>query len=122
MVGYIIIDLGETKNIVGFDLFQMFSDGKATHAQIFAHNDLSATLPTQTGAGWTEVTSGMTALGAGELNGSQYGGDISKPLRLPLSSPLTVRYLKVHAQNNGCLGSQSYIEVRSIRGYSQEVN
>lgn len=122
MVGYILIDLGEPKTIVGFDIFQMFSDGKATHAQIFAHSDLSATLPTQTGAGWTEVTSGMTALGAGELTGSQYGGAISRPLRLPLSSPLTVRYLKVHAQNNGCLGNQSWTELRSIRGYSRAVN
>lgn len=122
MVGYIIIDLGEAKTIVGFDLFQMFSDGKTTHAQIFAHSDLGATLPAQLEAGWTEVTSGMTALGAGELTGSQYGGSVSRPLRLPLSSPLTVRYLKVHTQNNGCLGSQSYTELRSIRGYSKTVN
>ena len=122
MIGYITIDLGEPKTIVGFDIFQMYSDGKATHAQIFAHSNLSDGLPAQVDAGWTEVTSGMTALGAGELVGSQYGGAISKPLRLPLSSPLTVRYLKVQAQNNGCLGNQSWTELRSIRGYSRVAN
>lgn len=119
MLGYIIIDLGEVKTIVGFDIFQMFSDGKATHVQVFAHSDLSSTLPTEAGAGWNEITSGKTALGAGELIGHEYGGVIEKPLRLPLSSELTTRYLKVYAQNNGCLGNQSYIELRSIRGYSR---
>ena len=115
MIGYIIIDLGEVKSIVGFDVFQMYSDGKATHVQIFAHSDLTSTLPLDTDAGWTEITSGKTALGAGEVVSSL----VTKPLRLPLSSTLTVRYLKVYVQNNGCLGNQSYIELKSIRGYSR---
>lgn len=115
MLGYIIIDLGEEKTIVGFDVFQMYSDGKATHVQIFAHPDKTDTLPGDVDNKWVEITSGKTALGAGLLEDNL----VKRPLRLPLSSVLKVRYLKVYVQNNGCLGSQSYIELNSIRGYSK---
>lgn len=72
-------------------------------------------MPTHAGVGWREITSGKTAVGVGEYSNSL----VTKPLRLPLSSALSVRYLKVYAQNNGCLGTQGYVELKSIRGYSK---
>ena len=94
----------------------MHSDGKATHVQIFAHSDVSTNLPTQLDAGWNEITSGMTAVGAGALDlGS---GLIKSPLIFQPLSPVTTRYLKIHAMNDGSLGNINYIELRSVRAFA----
>lgn len=114
VVGYLLIDLGEEKTIGSFEVFQMYSDGKATHVQIFSHPSSSSTLPTQLDAGWSEVTAGMTAVGAGNVS----GGLIIDPLKIQLPSPLTTRYLKIHAMNDGSLGSTNYVELRSIRAFA----
>lgn len=113
-VGYLIVDLGAARTIGSFSVFQMFSDGKVTHVQIFAHSSSADPHPAQTDGAWAELTAGMTQVGAQTVVDDR----VTDPLRINLVAPVSTRYLKIHAKNDGSLGNPSYIEIRSIKAFA----
>ena len=116
-VGYLIFDILSVQSVRSFSIFQMFSDGKTTHIQIFAHPSATTPYPDKNDAGWVELTSGMTSLSAQATDWSI----TTSPLIINLPSPINARYLKVHVMNDGSLGSPNYIELHSIKAFKDPI-
>jgi len=51
-VGYLIFDILSVQSLRSFSVFQMFSDGKTTHIQIFSHPSTTGPYPASNDAGW----------------------------------------------------------------------
>jgi predicted component of type VI protein secretion system len=100
----IVIDLGQTRTFNRANYYQMFSDGKTTHAAL----DISATgsLQTRTGS-WTQVHSFVL------LDNS----DTSQGVVATFSST-TARYIRVRIYNDGRYGDTSYTELYNIKLYN----
>lgn len=93
-------------------IFQMFSDGKTTHARLAVHADIGDTPPAWDDAGWAEITSGFVAVGAGAT--ADLGLTVSDPSVFAVGSQ-TTRYVRVEVMNDGTHGGVDYIELRSIK-------
>ena len=110
--GELVVDLQATRTLARFVVFQMFSDGKTTHAYFYSHASTSATPPANTDAGW--VLKGGGAIGVGATNGSV----ITSPTTFTVT-PFTSRYIKIRALNDGTQTSGSYIELKGVKAFSQ---
>jgi hypothetical protein len=107
-IGVLVIDLGSVKFIDKFQIYQMFSDGKATHAEIFYHPNTS-TAPISTDGGWIS-SAAETTVGAGSISGNT----VSNPTTVNFGQ-ISTRFIKVHVRNDGTLGFPNYIELRSLK-------
>ena len=104
-----IIDFNEVR------IFQMFSDGKTTHVRLFTHDKQGDTPPEWNDPGWKKLT-GFEPIGGGR-NVSADGLTVGDPAILSVEPSLT-RYLLIEARNDGTLGDESYIELRSVKLFS----
>jgi Secretion system C-terminal sorting domain len=114
-VGVLVIDLGTTRSIDLAQIYQMYSDGKTTHAQIYAHPDISSSAPDHLDSGWFSLAA-ESVIGAGELNGDT----VTLPTDISLT-PVNTRYVKLHLRNDGSLGDSGYIELRSIKFFQTTI-
>ncbi|MCX6546641.1 MAG: hypothetical protein NTW40_01125 [Acidobacteria bacterium] len=110
--GELVVDMQTTRTLARFVVFQMFSDGKTTHAYFYSHPSTSATAPANTDAGWVLVGGGT--IGAGATSGSV----VTSPTTFTVT-PFTSRYIKLRAQNDGTQLSPSYIELKGVKAFSQ---
>ena len=84
----LVIDMGSQHIITSFAVFQMFSDGKISHIQLFAHSSADAA-PGHNDGGWNAVC-GWTDVPAGQLNHQDVPVTVSVDIK-----PTSTRYLKV---------------------------
>ena len=110
--GELVVDMQTTRTLARFVVFQMFSDGKTTHAYFYSHPSTSATAPANTDAGWVLVGGG--AIGVGATSGSV----VTSPTTFTMT-PFTSRYIKLRAQNDGTQLNPSYIELKGVKAFSQ---
>lgn len=107
-IGVLVIDLGSVKLIDKFQIYQMFSDGKSTHAEIFYHTNTS-TVPISTDSGWTS-SAAEVVVGAGSISGNT----VSLPTVVNFGQ-ISTRFIKVHVRNDGTIGFPNFIELRSLK-------
>ena len=110
--GELVVDMQQVRTLARFVVFQMFSDGKTTHAYFYSHPSTSATAPANTDAGWVLVGGG--AIGVGATSGSV----VTSPTTFTMT-PFTSRYIKLRAQNDGTQLNPSYIELKGVKAFSQ---
>ncbi|PKQ46938.1 T9SS type A sorting domain-containing protein [Confluentibacter flavum] len=108
-IGVLVIDLGTAKNIDLAQIYQMYSDGKTTHAQIYAHVNITSSAPDHLDSGWFSLGA-ESVIGDGELNNNT----VTLPTDISLTQ-ISTRYIKLHLRNDGRYGSSGYIELRSIK-------
>jgi len=104
-VAYMVIDLGQTRTFSKAHYFQMFSDGKTTHAAM----DISATLRGYADAGWTPVHAEQLMANGNDSNPSTTADLIAS------FNPVTGRYVRLQLRNDGRYGSPSYIELFKVK-------
>lgn len=105
--GILVIDLGSIQSVDSMSIFQMFSDGKATHVEAYAYS--GSGVPSSTSAGWSQLFP-FTAVGPGAYSGTV----VTKPLKLGFTKTDT-RYIKLYVKNDGSLGFGTWIELRQIK-------
>lgn len=111
--GVLIIDAGSVVAFSEARIFQMFSDGEVTHAQLSIHTETGVTPPTWDDAGWTVITSsGFVAVGAGAT--LDLGLTVTDPTVIALGSRSS-RYIRVEVRNDGSRSSPDWIELRSLK-------
>ncbi len=118
--GILVVDLLKVRTINEFKIFQMFADGKTTQIQIYRNsNFLGNTKPASNSGGWVAVT-GIEAVGAGTTVFDPSAGItyIANP-KTVTTSDFSTRYIKIHAYNDGSLGSINYIELKGIKAFYQ---
>lgn len=115
--GVLVVDLLSSKAINQVNVFQMFSDSKATHIQMYGHASTSATAPGHTDSGWYSLFAENT-IGAGTTGYLGYtlggGGLVSTPTVISFSQ-VTTRYVKIHVRNTGANGGGEWIELGGIK-------
>ncbi len=111
--GELVVDMQAVRTLARFAVFQMFADGKATHAYFYSHASTSATPPGNTDGGW--VLQGGGVIGAGATNGTT---TVTSPTPFTMT-PFISRYIKIRAQNDGSLGSSGYIELKGVKAFWQ---
>jgi hypothetical protein len=106
---YLVVDLGQTRTFNMARYYQMFSDGKATHAalDISSNNQLNTRLSTS----WTE------AHGYVLLDNLYTSDGVSATF-----SPITARYLRLRLYNDGRYGNTSYTELYNFKLFSSDLN
>jgi len=111
--GVLIIDAGSVVAFSEARIFQMFSDGEVTQAQLSIHTETGVTPPTWDDAGWTVITpSGFVAVGAGAT--LDLGLTVTDPTVIALGSRSS-RYIRVEVRNDGSRSFPGYIELRSLK-------
>ena len=95
----IVIDLGQNRIVNNARYYQMFSDGKTTHAAL----DYATSLQTRTGS-WTQLH------GFNNLDNSSTSTGISVSF-----TTTSVRYLRLRLYNNGTYGDASYTELFNFK-------
>ena len=98
----IVVDLGQVRTFNTSVFYQMFSDGKTTHAAVDVSS--SGNLEVRTSANWTEVH-GFTV-----LDNSQTSTGV-----ITTFTSTTARYLRLRLFNDGRYASTSYVELYSFK-------
>jgi len=111
--GYVVIDLGTTRNFNSLRVFQMFSDGKVTHAEIYAHSNTGSSMPAYNTSGWTRKGSSVVGAGARDPSGCS-SPCVGDPTVISFAST-SARYVKLIFRNDGRHGNSSYIEVGGVK-------
>ena len=116
MVGVLVIDACSDASCtsVPFDearVWQMFSDGKTTQIRFSVHPETGSTPPAWDDGGWSTVT-GWEAVAAGATD--DLGLTVTAPTVIATGAQ-QARYLRVEAMNDGTLGDEGYIEIRTIK-------
>ncbi len=106
--GILVVDLGQTSLLEVASVFQMFSDGKTTHIQLFGHANASSA-PLASDANWVAL-SAKTLVGPGSISGNV----VTLPTQISLNS-MNSRYVKIYAWNDGRYGYSSWTELRSLK-------
>lgn len=96
-------------------IFQMYSDGKATHVRIYFHSELGSTPPAWNDTGWVAQGDFVT-IGEGELVVAGSPLAVTAPTVVELA-PTVTRYVRFDVQNDNRYGDGSYIELRSVKLY-----
>jgi hypothetical protein len=104
-IHYMVIDLGQSRTFTKAFYYQMFSDGKTTHAAM----DVSTVLRGYADAGWTSVHSELL-LGNGNGTVPTQSADL-----IATFPSVTGRYVRLQLRNDGRYGSQSYVELFKIK-------
>ena len=120
--GILLVDLKQSRTINNFRVFQMFSDGKLTGIRIFRNTSFTGdTQPASSDAGWSEVTSGLTVIGAGSQQNTQIPFYIHNPTEIS-TSEFSTRYIMLHVYNDGSYGDSGYIELKGIKAFYKDGN
>ena len=127
--GVLIVDACFTGACTAIDvnearIFQMYSDGKATHVRIYFHEELGNTPPAWNDAGW-EAQGDFVTIGEGTLAVSGDPLVVMDPTVVELT-PTVTRYVRFDVQNDNryavtdpcCSDPGYYIELRSVKFYS----
>ncbi len=117
VTGVLIIDACSDGSCTSIDfsearIFQMFSDGEITHAQLAVHPETGDTAPAWDDAGWTVISDGFEIVGMGAT--ADDGLTVSDPTVIELGSQDS-RYVRVEARNDGTRDFPDYVELRSIK-------
>ncbi|REE80585.1 thrombospondin type 3 repeat-containing protein [Lutibacter oceani] len=116
--GILVIDLGSEQFINSMSVFQMFSDGKATHIEAYAYPNATAP-PSSEDSNWSQLFP-YTEVGEGtEVDGIGQANTVSDPLKIQFSGVFT-RYIMLYVKNDGSLGDEDYIELRQIKAFYTE--
>ena len=101
----VIFDLGQVRTFNLASYYQMFSDGKTTHAAL----DISSTgnLETRTSANWTQVHDYVLLDNSSTSDGAQ-----------ATFSPQTSQYIRLRIYNDGRYGDGSYTELYHMKLFS----
>ncbi|NBX24262.1 MAG: hypothetical protein EBR52_09245, partial [Microbacteriaceae bacterium] len=108
---YLVIDLGQSRTFNRAVYYQMFADGKTTHAAM----DYSTSLLTYSDAGWTQAHAegaldnvDRTGLTTGLLSGTQ--GNLVSDF-----STVTARYVRLRLRNTGAFNDPYYVELYKLK-------
>ena len=112
-VGILVIDLQQERTLDHFSVFQMFSDGKATHIQFFRHSAIGATPPLASDGTWIAVAA-ESVIGAGLDDTAN--NRIADPTKITVPAFAT-RYLRIAVRNDGSQGSSTYIELKGVKAF-----
>jgi hypothetical protein len=119
VVGQLIIDACATGcatvSFTRASVFQMFSDGKATHVRFYAHPGRDGNVPDWDDVGW-EALGGEREVGPGRHDEAD-GSLVTQPARIQFGRSVETRYLRIEVRNDGSLGDEDYIELRSVKLY-----
>jgi formylglycine-generating enzyme required for sulfatase activity len=102
---YVVIDLGQIRTFSRVLYYQMFSDGKTTHAAM----DISTTLRGYDDAGWTPVHAEQL-LANGDGTNPTTTADL-----IATFPPVTGRYVRLQLRNDGRYGSEGYVELFKVK-------
>lgn len=106
-VQYVVVDLGQSRTFNRAIYYQMYSDGKTTHARL----DYSTTLLNYYDAGWTQAH----AEGAlDDLDRSGYTTNLLSGTQGNLVSDfpyVTARYVRLGLRNTGAFSNSGYVEL-----------
>jgi hypothetical protein len=102
-----------TVQLASLAVFQMFSDGKTTGLQVSVHSATGGTPPAWDDAGWTVVTNGFEAIGAG----FEDVDTVADATAIALAATHTTRYVRIEARNDGTLGDAGFTELRAVKAY-----
>eukprot|EP00698_Gefionella_okellyi_P024372 TRINITY_DN8573_c0_g1_i1.p1 TRINITY_DN8573_c0_g1~~TRINITY_DN8573_c0_g1_i1.p1 ORF type:complete len:468 (-),score=51.35 TRINITY_DN8573_c0_g1_i1:56-1327(-) len=112
--GLLVVDMLKPRRIGMFSAFQMYSDGKCTHMEIFAHPRLSEPCPQPTDPEWYSV-------GAEQVMNHPLEDDLPEQAVSPAHkwtvTPFTSRYLRINARNDGRYGDGYYIEFKGLKAF-----
>ncbi len=109
--GILVIDLGSEQFINTMSVFQMFSDGKATHIEAYAYPNATAA-PSSSDSNWSQLFP-YTEVGEGtEIDSNT----VSDPLKIQFTTVYT-RYIMLYVKNDGSLGDEDYIELRQVKAF-----
>ena len=112
-IGILVIDLQQERTLDHFSVFQMFSDGKATHIQFFRHSAIGATPPLASDSAWSAVAA-ESVIDAG-LN-DMANNRIANPTKITVPA-FTTRYLRIAVRNDGRYLSPGYIELKGVKAF-----
>ena len=101
-----VIDLGQVRTFNSARYYQMFSDGKTTHAALDVSS--SGNLEVRTSPNWTQVH------GFAALDNSSTSEGVGVPF-----APATARYLRLRLYNNGIYGFTNYTELYSFKLFNE---
>lgn len=96
----IVIDLGQSRTFSRVRYYQMFSDGKTTHAAL----DYSTSLRQYSDAGWTQAHTFLA------LDNSETSTGVTTTF-----TAVTARYVRVRIYNSGAFGSTTFTELFNIK-------
>ena len=116
-VGVLIVDACadggcSTVSFSEAQIFQMFSDGKATHVRLSVHTETGSVPPAWNDSGWVDISGGYQAVGAGVND--LITSTVTSP-KVIATGQRTTRYLRIEGKNDGTLGDTGYIELRSVK-------
>jgi hypothetical protein len=127
--GVLVVDACYTGGCTAIDVnearvFQMYSDGKATHVRIFFHPELGDTPPVWNDDGWVAQGDFVT-IDEGALAVPGEPLVVTSPTIIELT-PTVTRYVRFDVQNDNryavtescCSDPGYYIELRSVKLYS----
>jgi len=127
--GVLVVDACHTGGCTAIDvnearIFQMYSDGKATHIQIFFHPETGDTPPAWDDAGWV-AQGGLVTIEEGALAVPGDALVVTSPTIVELE-PSVTRYVRFDVQNDNryavtdvCCSDPGYwIELRSVKLFS----
>ena len=105
---YIVIDLGQTRTFTTSIYYQMFSDGKTTHAalDISSNNQLNTRLSTS----WTQIHDYVLLDNDATSNGTSVQ-----------FSQVSARYLRLRIYNDGRYGNRSFTELYNFKLFNNTV-
>ncbi|HSN81958.1 MAG TPA: hypothetical protein VLS88_05235 [Polyangiales bacterium] len=118
ITGFLVIDACSDDSCEAVDfnearVFQMYSDGKTTHLRISVHDERGDTPPAWNDAGWMTVTD-FEMIAAG----TSIDDIVVEDPTVISTGPQVTRYVRLEARNDGSLGDESYIEIRSVKLFS----
>jgi hypothetical protein len=102
---YMVIDLGQNRTFSKAFYYQMFSDGKTTHASM----DISSTLRSYSDGGWTSVHP-ESKLANGNNNVQSSRADMAVSF-----APVTGRYIRLKLRNDGSYSQSAYTELFKVK-------
>jgi hypothetical protein len=111
--GILVLDLQDVKTFNALSAFQMFSDGKLTELSMFYWPENNSAIPASSNTEWIPLFSNEL-IGPG----AQSGNTVSDPTLFEFES-IQSRYIMFHAYNSGIYGSNTYIEIRSLKLFNR---
>ena len=115
-VGFVVIDLGETRTFGSLEVFQMHqSDGQVTDVELFVSSASSDVWPLQTDASWTSVTGGTVNDGPDQTGTGPFTNTAVTAFAFAATSG---RYVMLQFENDGSYIADDYIEVAGVKLFS----
>lgn len=110
---FIVIDLGNVYSFNKLEIYQMYgSDGKVTHAKLYASSNTSDTWPIQSDSSWSMVSSGDVNEGSTQAGTGPFTNTSATTWDF---SATKGRYVMLVFQNDGTYGDTAYIEVAGAK-------